>query len=58
MQLFQIGKVIHEERLEALHLTVTVNVHLQVTVQVVGHSTATWGMLTGGLATKKTQKEN
>lgn len=53
MQLLQIGNVVHKERLEALHLPVTVNVHLQITIQVVGHSTATWSMLTGGLATKK-----
>lgn len=57
MKLLQAGNVIHEERLEALHLSITVNVHLQVTVQIIGHSTAAWSMFTGGLATETAPKE-
>lgn len=56
MKLLQSGHVVHKERFETLHLPITVNVDLQVTVQVIGHSAAAWGMLTGGLATEKNPK--
>ena len=57
VKFLQAGKIIHEERLKALHFPVTVNVNLELTVQVIGHSTAAWCTLTCWLTTENYEEK-